>query len=240
MRKPPPAYARNATSARRPGRGRGRSRKGPVRSAKRGDALSTTLASGALARLVTYLATRPDEAQHIRALERGTGLTPRSLQTELARLTSLGVIRRQVVGRQVHYHLDEGHPRWRALRALVRTLGEPADVLREALADVPGVEAAFIYGSMALGTHVHEGSDIDVMVLHGDLAEERLARRTLDAGVLLGREVNVVTTNYDEVLERLLARSDFFHSVIRGPKRWIIGDQPAMEAAIATHQAGCG
>jgi predicted transcriptional regulator len=59
------------------------------------------LASGALARLLIHFATHPDDAPHVRALQRRTGLAPRSLHMELARLERLGVIERQADGRQV-------------------------------------------------------------------------------------------------------------------------------------------
>ena len=209
-----------------------------MRAPKRTDLLSTTLASGAMARLVTHFATRPDETRHVRALQRATALTPRSLQTELARLVRLGILRRHLDGRQVRYGLDEQNPRWRALRGLLRELADPADVLREALSDVAGVEAAFLFGSYGRGTDIRESSDIDVFILHGDLPEDRLARRTLDAGVLLGREVNVVTTNYDDLLVRLSEGSGFLRAVLSGPKVWVTGSKSAIADAMAEIGAG--
>jgi predicted nucleotidyltransferase len=202
------------------------------RSAKRSDPLSMALASGALARLLTHFATHPDDMPHVRALQRRTGLAPRSLQTELARLERLGVIQRQAEGRRVRYRLNERSPRWRALRQLVRELAEPSDVLRDALSDVPGIEAAFLFGSMARGTEVREGSDLDVFIFHGEMPEELLARRTLDAGVLLGREVNAVTANYDDLLERVANGSGFLPAVLRGPKRWVVGSEAELGGAL--------
>ena len=208
------------------------------RGAKRGDPLSMALASGALARLLTHFATHPDDMPHVRALQRRTGLAPRSLQTELARLDRLGVIQRQAEGRQVRYRLNERSPRWRALRELVRELAEPSDVLRAALSDVPGIEAAFLFGSMARGTEIREGSDLDVFIFHGELPEELLARRTLDAGVLLGREVNVVTANYDDLLDRVTSGSGFLPAVLRGPKRWVVGSEAELGSALKALEQG--
>ncbi len=168
---------------------------------------SLLLASGALARLVTYFALRPDEAPHARVIQRTTGLTPRSLQTELARLERLGVIHREAAGRHVRYVVNEQSPRWRLLRELVRELADPADVIRDALSDVAGVETAFVFGSMARATDVREGSDIDVFVLRGDLAEDRLARRTIvtPAAMLAGRAEEIWATR-DRKLEAARAR----------------------------------
>ena len=221
---------RSATDAARlspPGQ---RQASGP-RSPKRGDALSSTLASGALARLVIDLAVHPEEAPHGRELQRRTGLTPRSLQTELARLEALGIVQRRPEGRLVRYALNEGSPRWRALRALVRELADPADVLRSALADISGVAAAFVFGSMARGDF-REDSDVDLFVLDDGVPEYLLARRTLDAGVLLRREVNVVQMAAEELARRVAAESGFIQDVLRGPKLWVGGHTGALDAVV--------
>ena len=113
----------------------------PVRSTKRTDALSATLASGALARVLIDFAVHPEDSSHGRAIQQRTGLTPRSLQTELARLEVLGVITRRTDGRRVRYALNEGNPRWRVLRELIFQFADPVDVVRNAIADVDAVLA---------------------------------------------------------------------------------------------------
>ena len=134
----------------------------------------------------------------MRTLQRYTGLTPRSLQLGLAGLERLGVIERRTDGRRVAYALSEGSPRWRLLRQVVRKFADPVEVIRDVLSDVPGIVAAFVFGSFARGD-VREDSDIDVLVLGDDVPEDLLARRTLDAGVLLGREVSVVSISRDKL-----------------------------------------
>ena len=143
---------------------------------------------------------------------------------ELARLERLGVIDRRVEGNRVAYALNEGSPRWRALRQLVPELADPIDVIQDVLSDVPGVLAAFVFGSFARGD-VREDSDIDVFVLGDDVPEDLLARRTLDAGVLLGREVNVVRMSRDSLRRRFQTGSGFLPRVLAGPKRWLVGDE---------------
>lgn len=196
----------------------------PVRSQKRTDALSATLASGALARVLIDFAVHPEESSHGRAIQQRTGLTPRSLQTELSRLEALGVITRRAEGRLVRYELNERHPRWRALRALIRELADPADVLRNALADVPGIGAAFIFGSIARGD-AREDSDVDVFIINDGVPHDRRARRTIDAEILLGREVSVVEMTRDELAGRIESGSSFIRNVFRGPKVWLVGSE---------------
>jgi predicted nucleotidyltransferase len=195
-----------------------------IRSPKRKDALSATLASGALARVVIDFAVHPEDASHGRQIQRRTGLTPRSLQTELARLESLGVVRRRPDGRLVRYELVDNNPRWRALRALVRELADPVDVVRNALADVPGIAAAFVFGSFARGD-TREDSDVDVFIIDDAVPHDQRARRTIEAEILLGREVNVVEMTRDDVARRIKAGSSFIRNVFAGPKLWLAGDE---------------
>jgi predicted nucleotidyltransferase len=208
------------------------SRRPPVgRTPKRTDPLSSTLASGALARVVIDFAVHPEEASHGREIQRRTGLTPRSLQTELARLESLGVVRRRPDGRLVRYELVEDSPRWRALRALIRELADPVDVVRNALADVPGIAAAFIFGSFARGD-TREDSDVDVFIIDDGLPEERLARRTIEAEILLGREVSVVQMTRDELASRVESGSSFIENVFRRPKLWLVGTEADVQLGV--------
>ncbi|HYR06973.1 MAG TPA: nucleotidyltransferase domain-containing protein [Longimicrobium sp.] len=202
-----------------------------IRSPKRTDPLSATLASGALARVVIDFAVHPEDAPHGREIQRRTGLTPRSLQTELARLERLGVVRRRAEGRLVRYELIEANPRWRALRTLIRELADPVDVVRNALADVPGIAAAFVFGSFARGD-TRDDSDVDVFIVDDAVPERLLARRTIDAEILLGREVNVVQMTRDELTRRIASGSSFIRNVFRGRKLWLVGSETDIRSEV--------
>jgi predicted nucleotidyltransferase len=201
------------------------------RSRKRTDALSATLASGAMARVVIDFAVHPEEASHGREIQRRTGLTPRSLQTELARLESLGVIRRRPDGRLIRYELVESNPRWSALRALVRQLADPVDVVRNALADVPGIAAAFVFGSFARGD-TREDSDVDVFLIGENIPDRVLYKGTIEAQILLNREVNIVDMTCEDLARRIESGSSFIRNVFEGPKLWLVGSQADLDSAM--------
>ncbi len=193
------------------------------------DPLVLALASGAMARLVRYFAVNPESAPHVRALERITGLGPASLKNELDRLLTLGLLVRRQDGNKVRYAVDEETPLWAQFRALVRQLSTPADVLPYALAEVEGVEGAFIFGSFAKGS-AREESDVDVMVLGNRIDETSLSRHVIEASVLLGREVNVVQATPDE----FRSGQRFFRDVAREAKQWLVdrsGLKHTLEAA---------
>jgi predicted nucleotidyltransferase len=201
-----------------------------VRAAKATDLLSSALASGAFAKLVGYFTVRPEDAPHVRALMRGTGLGARSLQLELTRLERLGLVKREATedGR-VRIRATARRAAWAPFRELVRAYADPVDLLRLALADVPGITAAFVFGAFARGTADDE-SDVDLFVLVEPMSDASaptldrvLAQRTVEASVAIGREVNPFVVTASQFAERLAAGRGFYENVIAGPKRWVIG-----------------
>ena len=75
--------------------------------------LSDVLTSPAFARLVLYFALH-DEPDHVRGLQRRTGLSMSSLHRELNRLEKQGVVTRREAGSRVFYQPVEKNPRWLA------------------------------------------------------------------------------------------------------------------------------
>jgi predicted nucleotidyltransferase len=201
----------------------------PSRSRNADEPLALVLASRALAAVVIYFVLHPDKPLHFRALQRATRVSSRSLQHEMARLEALGMVQRERDGKLVRYRAVAGHPRWAVLREMVRQFAQPAELLRVALADVPGLDAAFIYGSFARGD-THSESDIDVFAL-GDALRDRdtrlaLTQRTVEASMLLNREVNVTRYTPDKLEAR--RTGSFLTSVLAGPKQWLLGDETVL------------
>jgi predicted nucleotidyltransferase len=187
------------------------------------------LGSAAMRTLLVHFAMYPDSELHLRALQRETALGIRSLQTELARLTSMRLVRRIEDGVRIRYAANPSHPGWPALRTLIRSFVGVPEVLRIALVPVGGIQAAFVFGSFARGTNT-DASDVDVLVIGDDVPRDTLTRHTMEASMLLGREVNPLLYSASELAERARTGSRFMDEVLRGPKSWIIGGDQQLEA----------
>lgn len=202
----------------------------PSRARKKDEPLASVLASRAMAAVVIYFVLHPDKALHFRALQRVTRVSSRSLQHEMARLEALGLVQRERDGRLVRYRAVAGHARWSVLREMVRQFADPAELLRVALADVPGLDAAFIYGSFARGD-THPESDIDVFAF-GDALKDldtrlALTNTAVEASIILNREVNVTRYTPDKLEAR--RTGSFLSSVLAGPKQWLLGDETILQ-----------
>lgn len=184
--------------------------------------LAGLLASASLARLVAHFTLHPDQPLHFRALQKHTGVPNRSLQTELRRLDQLGLVTRRAHERSVIFTANPAAPLWGALRQIVRQVAEPAELLRDALADLPGIEAAVVYGSVARGD-ARPDSDVDVLVL-GEAVERRLlVDRVMEVAALLGREINALLLTRGELADRLASGSPFLGRVLAGPLVPVVG-----------------
>lgn len=177
-----------------------------------------------MARLVIYFAVHPGQRFHLRELKRRTRLSSASLQRELRRLVALGVIVREEEGDdRVYFSADESHDAWRAWVLLLRSAADPADVLREALVDAPGLEGGFIYGSSARGD-VRSESDVDVFLIVREDEPSRDRRRQLsEAEFLIERPLDVVEYTSASARQRLRSGNPFLRRVLAEPKVWVYG-----------------
>jgi predicted nucleotidyltransferase len=196
------------------------------------DALELLGIPTAEARLIRYFLVRPGIRPHLREIQRALGLGGASVQRALGRLEELGALERVEEGGRTLYAADSRGSVWKALRLLESETRDPTPLMREALIDVPGIAAAFVFGSMATG-QIHDESDIDLLVVeHPSLDPRELNRRTAEAGILLGRQVNTVRYTPEGLAQRLGNKSHpawgFVHEVLRAPKKWVAGAADAL------------
>jgi len=172
--------------------------------------------------LRTFFA-RPGVTRHVREMARELGRSATIVGEELDRLERAGILTSARIGRARRYRIDERSPIATEIRSLVqKTIGVEARV-REAVADVPGIEEAFLYGSYARGDE-RATSDLDLFVV-GSVDQELLSERLSAAEGDLGRDVNLV--NYARVeLDRHRDEGDpFVLAVLGGPRVPIVGPQ---------------
>lgn len=187
------------------------------------------LLSGGTVRLLTHFLVRPDQRLHLRALRERTGMGTGALQRELRRFEALGLVRRVEEGGKVYFDPVPGHPSWTAFRTLLREHGDPVEVVREVLRDVPGIRAAFVFGSTVRGG-AREGSDVDVLIVEEGMPTAAIGRAMIDAESLLNRPLDVQRFTPPALAEKLRRGSTFLRDVVTGPKAWLIGSEDVLLA----------
>lgn len=172
--------------------------------------------------LRTFFA-RPGIVRHVRELARELGRSATIVGQELDRLERTGILKSERIGRARRYRVDDQSPIASEVRSLVqKTIGVEARI-RDAIADLPGIEEAFLYGSYARGDE-RATSDLDLFVI-GPVDQERLSERLTDVERELGRDVNVTSYERGE-LERLRRKGDLFiERVLEGSRVALIGGE---------------
>lgn len=172
--------------------------------------------------LRTFFA-RPGIVRHVRELARELGRSATIVGQELDRLERTGILKSERIGRARRYRVDDQSPIASEVRSLVqKTIGVEARI-RDAIADLPGIEEAFLYGSYARGDE-RATSDLDLFVI-GPVDQERLSERLAEVERELGRDVNVASYGRGE-FERLRMNGDLFiERVFEGSRVALMGGE---------------
>jgi uncharacterized protein len=159
-----------------------------------------------------------------------------AIQRELGQLANAGIIERTVRDKQVYFKVSENCPVFEELKSLVIKTAGVADVLRFNLAPLnDNIAVAFVYGSIALGSHTRE-SDVDLVII-GNASFAEVVRSLAGAQETLCREVNPVVYSPNEFQSKIIAGHHFLSSVMKKEKIFIIGGENELERLAAKRLA---
>lgn len=174
--------------------------------------------------LLRYFLVRSDASGHVRAIARQIGRDAGAVSRELRRLEEQGLIVAETVGRSRIYRTAPKSRATQEMRTVIqRTLGVESG-LRQALADLPHIDEAFIFGSYAAGSD-RAGSDLDLLVV-GSPPSDELRRRIGSLGRQLRRDVNLVELSAADLRKLRAKRDPFIRDVMSHPRISLVGRQP--------------
>ena len=136
----------------------------------------------------------------ISEIARRAGVLPAVAHREVSRLVDADVLRDRRQGNNRLIRANTEHPLWQPMSQIVVETYGPAPLLRDLLAEVPGIREAYIYGSWASRRVGQPGSpprDIDVLVV-GDPSRTDLLDVADAAQQRLHTEVNIRTVRPEE------------------------------------------
>ena len=187
-------------------------------------ALLPILRSRHLAEVLALLLLHPDAEYSLTELASTLSLPLTTVQREVTRLSSAGLIRERRVGRARLVSADPASRYTRPLAELVTLAFGPHLVIGEEFRSL-GAIAVAIYGSWAAryeGIVGRAPHDIDVLVI-GEVARRDLYAATERAEERIGLPVNPVLCSRS----RWIAAADPLIQQIRSaPVVWVIGDEP--------------
>ena len=171
----------------------------------------------------------PERAWYLSDLARHLGVTPSSLQRELAGLVEAGILRRRKDGNRVYYQADPDCPFLPELQGLMVKTAGLADVLRRALRPhATGICAALIYGSVARAEELST-SDVDLLVV-GTIGLSDLAPALKKTEKRLRRPINAMVYSPEEFAEKVRSGHHLLTSVLKSEVIFVLGGPRELES----------
>ena len=186
--------------------------------------LSAAIFTDSQSRLFSWLFGQPERAYHLNELRHLTGLGSASLQRELNRLATAGLVDAQAVGNLRCFQANPQSPVYAERVALTRKTLGTVPVLREALQPLqPNLLSAWVDGSVAKQTDT-ASSEVDVMLVGNDLSLSQVLVALEHAEAQLGRKINPNCYSPQEFERRRLEPDSFVNRVLSQPILPLIGD----------------
>jgi predicted nucleotidyltransferase len=192
------------------------------------DSLGNLLFGQTRGKILALLYGTPDRTFFIRQIARQIGTSVGTVQRELETLAQVGLIRRSVTGKQVHYQADREHPAFAELHSLVAKTFGIYQLLRSAVDPLAErISFAFVYGSMAQANN-DAASDVDLIVI-GDVTMDEVLAQLTPIERILGRPINPTVYSLEEFKSKLRGGNHFVASLMRSKKVILLGDEDELE-----------
>ena len=168
----------------------------------------------------------------VRAVNTGIG----SVQRELEKLTTAGILRVKKIGNQKHYQANPECPVYSELHAIVRKTFGVAGEIRKALElSNSKIDMAFIFGSIAKGEET-ANSDVDLLIISDEAEFTDVMNELAGAEKIIGRTINPVIYKWNQIHDRLKSKNPFLKRVLKQDKIWIKGSQDDFEGTGQSRQ----
>lgn len=164
----------------------------------------------------------PEKKYYLRELERMLNLPVQNIRRDLVQLEKDGIFKREAVGNQVYYYLNNESPIFEELKKIVsKTIGMESQI-KELFSGEDGVKAAFIFGSFAGGAEDNI-SDVDLMII-GEIDEDGLIKKISKIEDKIGREINYHIFSEKEFAKRIKDKDFFISGILAKPVIFLIGN----------------
>jgi len=186
------------------------------------DELAALIGSKTRAEIFRLLFQRAGTELYLRELHRRSGLSIRPVQQELSKLAQIGLVKLRNDGNRIYYGANTEHPLFPEIRGIVEKTSGVSALLERAITG-PGVELAFIFGSVGAGK-ARPDSDLDLFVV-GDIGLRTLVKRLGGMSERAGRVINSHVMSKDEFSRKAQKKDHFISNVLGAQKAFVIGTE---------------
>jgi predicted nucleotidyltransferase len=165
---------------------------------------------------------------HMREIQRRSGFSIGTIQTELKKLFGLDLVKRRQDGNRIYFSANTIHPLYRDVRSMVLKTNGLAEILRQVLTQASEIQVAFVFGSIARNEEKAD-SDVDLLII-GDTGLREATKLLSGVSERIGREINPYVMKIEEFLKRKKAHEHFVTRVLAESKLYVIGNDNDLAA----------
>ncbi|MDD3486886.1 MAG: nucleotidyltransferase domain-containing protein [Candidatus Moranbacteria bacterium] len=162
-------------------------------------------------KVLGYFFLNPHRRHYINELAEILEADPGNLFRKLKELEQEGILLSEAAGNQKYFFLNEKYPLLKETKQIYNAKYGVANLLKEEMEKIKGLESAWIFGSFAKNSFQQE-SDIDLLLVgsHSSLSAKRLI---LPLEKKLGRELNIVDMTGNELKIRRKKKDEFIKNI---------------------------
>lgn len=168
------------------------------------------------------LFSNPERHIHLRELARLAGVSATMIGKEMDTLTSAGIAIERKDGNRRVFQANAKCPIFAELQSMARKTSGIADLIREGLRDIDGIELAFIFGSVAKGEE-RSDSDVDLCVV-GRVSHNDVLNAMSNAERAIGRIINPVVYASEEYRRKSADGNPLVSNMLSGKRINLIGE----------------
>lgn len=186
--------------------------------------LNSLIASKTRRLLLNTFFSNPGVEYYTRQLASILGISVGNIHREIKKLLSAGILNVRNVGNIKLFSLNKQNPIYEEIKNIIYKTEGVVKLVKDAVADVGGVKAAFIYGSFAKGDE-RPDSDIDVFLIGDDVDENELVANISALEKKLFKEINYTRYTESEYKKEKKKKNSFILETIKGKKIFIKGGE---------------
>jgi len=186
--------------------------------------LSDIITSKVRVKVLDLFLSNIKEIYHVRGIVREIGEEINAVRRELARLESVGLLRKEGRGNRVYYSLRTEYSLFGDLLSIVAKSTGLGSEIHENRKKIGKVNFVMFSGKFARRKDRRKEDEVDILVI-GDIVLPELAAVIRKEESKRGKEINYTVMSREEYDFRRKRRDPFLQGILSGSRVMIIGDE---------------
>jgi hypothetical protein len=185
--------------------------------------LKNLLISEVRVNILKQMLPAPEKSYHVRALVRAVDTEINAVRRELARLHSIGLLRRRPSGNRIYYSVDTSSPFYPELLALIAKDQDIGAAIIESLKKLGDVRFAVLSKAFVRG-RVSSVLDVDLFIV-GEVDLGVLKEIVEREQSKLGKEINYSVMSTEDFEFRKRKGDSFVNKILSQSRTMLVGDE---------------